>query len=346
MLVRMWPFLDMMAARQDVEFSVHLLGEYRGDPGLFRVRPYVHQYLPRGRAICEVWLLRGWDTARLAAAAYTARVRRIPLMLWHEPPGRTYEATNWRDKARILARATLLPQIFRAYRGCVMLGIGELATQRFAELAPGSRVSLLPYPDHQADALLAEPRDSQAHAHRDTSQLLFVGELSWRKAVDVLAAACEQLWDDGFVFHIRYVGDGPMEQFLRAHAERSGARAEVLDGLSGKALLNIYRDADGLVLPSRWDGWGLVVHEALAAGLPVVVSKTCGAKVLCDGCGTVIRPGDVASLVEGLRWCLSLSPEERRTIATRGRTAATAITMNKVADALVGHAREALASRR
>ena len=172
-LVRMLPFYDMMAARGDLEYSIHLLGAYHGDPELIRVRPYVHQHWPRGRASGEVWLLRGWNTSRLVAAAYLARVRRIPLMLWHETPGRTYEATSWRDKARIVARETLLPQIFRAYRGCVMLGIGELATQRFADLAPGSRVSLLPYPNHQADALLAEPRNGQIRAQRDTSQLLF-----------------------------------------------------------------------------------------------------------------------------------------------------------------------------
>jgi glycosyltransferase involved in cell wall biosynthesis len=342
----MWPFYDMLAARQDVESSVHLLGKYRGDPEVIQVRPYVHRHLPRGRADGEVWLLRGWNTSRLVAAAYSARARRIPLLLWHETPGRTYEATSWSDKARILAREKLLPQIFRAFRGCVMLGIGERATQRFAELAPGSRVSLLPYPDHQADALLAEPRDGHGREHRDTLQLLFVGALSWRKAVDVLAAACEQLWNEDFAFNISYAGEGPMKQFLLAHAERSGGRAQVLGGLSGEALLKMYRSADGFVLPSRWDGWGLVVHEALAAGLPVVVSETCGAKMLCDGCGTVVSPADVASLVEGLRWCLSLSPDERRTIATRGRAAATAITMNKVADALVGHAREALAFRR
>src|SRR5947209_2143497 len=143
MLPRMWPFYDSLAARHDVDCSLHLLGDYSGEPEFIRVRSYVYSHLPRARVMGEVWLLRGWMTSRLVAAAYIARFRHIPLMLWHEPPGRTYEATSWQHKARILARETLLPQIFRPYRGSVMLGIGELATQRFAELAPGSRVSLL-----------------------------------------------------------------------------------------------------------------------------------------------------------------------------------------------------------
>ncbi|MGH9904076.1 MAG: glycosyltransferase, partial [Pyrinomonadaceae bacterium] len=40
--------------------------------------------------------------------------------------------------------------------------------------------------------------------------------------------------------------------------------------------------ADLLVLPSRWDGWGLVVNEAFAAGVPVIVSDCCGAADLID----------------------------------------------------------------
>jgi hypothetical protein len=188
-IARMWPFYDMMAARQDLDCSLHLLGDYHGDLDAIQVRPYVYQSLPRGKAAGEVWLLRGWNTPRLVVAAYIARIRRIPLMLWHETPGRTYEAARWRDKARIFAREMLLPQIFRAYRGCVMLGVGELATQRFAELAPGSQVSLLPYPHYQADVLLTELQRAEAHAYRDTLQFLFVGELSRRKAVDVLATA-------------------------------------------------------------------------------------------------------------------------------------------------------------
>jgi glycosyltransferase involved in cell wall biosynthesis len=341
----MWPFPDIMAARPDLDYSLHLLGNYGNcgvDPEVILPRPYVYQHLPRARTRGEVWLLRSWNTPWLVAAGYCARLRRIPLMLWHEAPGKTYDTTSWRSKARILVREISMPQIFRPYRGCVMLGIGELAIRRFAELAPRSRVSLLPYPNPQADALLAFPGDGQVRVHRGTLQLLFVGELSHRKAVDVLAAACERLWNEGFVFNVNYAGDGPMEQFLRVHAERSGGRAALLGHLSGEALLDLYLSADGFVLPSRWDGWGLPVHEALAAGLPVVVSDMCGAKMLCDGCGRVVSAGDVTSLVEGLRWCLSLSPEERRTIAIRGRAAASAITMDKVADALVRHAREAL----
>jgi len=358
MVARMWPFQDVMAARPDVGYTVHLLGEYGGDLEQLRSRAYVKRRLPVRRADDEVWLLRGWNKPNLVAAAYAARARRIPLMLWHEPPGRTWEASTISQAARIRVRKLLLPQTFRAYRGCVLLGIGELAARRFAELAPGSHVHVLPYPDHQADELLsrggAEPEVAEPDvaepdvaepevAERAVPRLLFVGEFSPRKGVDLLAAACEDLWREGARFELRYVGGGPSEQLLREHASRSGGRAEVLGALRGDALLDLFGSCDGFVLPSRWDGWGLVVHEALAAGLPVVVSDACGAKMLVGDCGVVFGAGDPGGLARGLRWCISLTRRERDAIRSQGREAAAAITMDRIGDALVAHAREALA---
>jgi glycosyltransferase involved in cell wall biosynthesis len=265
-------------------------------------------------------------------------------MLWGEAPGRTYEATTWTEAARIRGRRLLLPQLFRVFRGCTVLGIGELATTRFAELAPRSRAHLLPYPNDRADALLARPVADIGAGDRRPPRLLFVGELTRWKGVDLLAAACEQLWREGLAFSIRYAGRGAMEQLLREHAARSNGRAEVLGHIVGEDLLDVFAASDGLVLPSRWDGWGLVIHEALAAGLPVVVSDACGGKVLADGCGAIAKAGDEESLQESVRWFVSLSGEERRAITAVARTVAAELTMDRVGDALVAHAREALVS--
>lgn len=345
-LRRMLPFHDMMAARPDIQYSLHLLGDYRYDREEIDSRSYVHEGLPRRRARDEVWLFRGWNTPRQVLAAWEARVRRLPLMLWHEVPGVTYEAVTWKKWGRVRLREMVLPQIFRAYRGCVLLGIGELATRRFAELAPGSRVHLLPYPDHQADALLSQSPAKHADSGGDGARLIFVGQFSRRKGVDLLAAACERLWQEGEAFTVRYVGRGPMEAMLREHAKHSNGRAQVLGSVTGEALFDVFAASDGLVLPSRWDGWGLVIHEALAAGLPVVVSDNCGAKMLCNGSGMVIAAGNSESMVRGLRWITSLSHEERDRIGAGAREVAAGLTMDRIADALVGYAEEALLARR
>ena len=53
-----------------------------------------------------------------------------------------------------------------------------------------------------------------------------------------------------------------------------------------------------LVLPSRWDGWGMVVNEAFSVGVPVIVSDHCGAADLVRSGvnGYVFRSGDASDL--------------------------------------------------
>ena len=62
------------------------------------------------------------------------------------------------------------------------------------------------------------------------------------------------------------------------------------------------RDADCLVLPSDYDGWGAVVSEALMAGTPVVCSDACGAAtaVSASGLGGVFPAGDRMALAKRL----------------------------------------------
>ena len=68
------------------------------------------------------------------------------------------------------------------------------------------------------------------------------------------------------------------------------------------ALPEIFAAADIFVLPSRHDGWGVVVNEALGAGLPIIVSDRVGARDLVEnGCnGFVTTAGDIDSLASAL----------------------------------------------
>jgi glycosyltransferase involved in cell wall biosynthesis len=74
--------------------------------------------------------------------------------------------------------------------------------------------------------------------------------------------------------------------------------------------------ADCLVLPSRHDGWGAVVSEALMAGTPAICSYACGAAgaVRSSGVGGVFATGDVAALTQLLARVIAegaRSPEQR-----------------------------------
>jgi glycosyltransferase involved in cell wall biosynthesis len=72
---------------------------------------------------------------------------------------------------------------------------------------------------------------------------------------------------------------------------------------SSEALRDLYWQSDVLVFPSFSDGFGLVLLEAMACGLPVIASeKSVGPEIVTPGCGFLTPPGDLERLVELLRW--------------------------------------------
>lgn len=104
---------------------------------------------------------------------------------------------------------------------------------------------------------------------------LFVGQYIRRKGVDTLLAAYQQY--RRLVSHpweLWLVGQGELQPALSGErGVRDLGRKEAAE------IAALMAEAGCLVLPSRWDHWGLVVHEACCAGLPVLASSRCGAAV-------------------------------------------------------------------
>ena len=139
-------------------------------------------------------------------------------------------------------------------------------------------------------------RRKMTQGNPDDTLLIYVGRLSDEKQIDHIRPALEQLPGT----RLAIIGDGPARPSLEAHF--AGLPAAFMGYLRGKELSQAYASADIFVFPSRLETFGLVVVEAMAAGLPVVASRVGGVTdVVSEGVtGYTFDSGDTAMLVEGI----------------------------------------------
>ena len=142
----------------------------------------------------------------------------------------------------------------------------------------------------------AQMRMEMTEGNPDDTVLITVGRLSDEKQLEHIRPALERLPGARLVL----VGDGP----ARATLERFYADLPVtfMGYLSGERLAQAYASADIFVFPSRLETFGLVVIEAMAAGLPVVASRVGGvAEIVREGdTGYTFASGDAEAIVAGI----------------------------------------------
>jgi glycosyltransferase involved in cell wall biosynthesis len=151
--------------------------------------------------------------------------------------------------------------------------------------------------------------------HTATRRFLFSGSLIYRKGVDLLAEAFIRLARELPGVSLDYVGHGPLQSPLRSRLQEVGSRVRFHGFCPWEGLPERYRDADILCVPSRYDGWGLVVPEGLAAGLPVIATDKTGAAldlIFPGQNGWLTKASDVDSLHQAMREAALLSPAELR----------------------------------
>jgi len=130
--------------------------------------------------------------------------------------------------------------------------------------------------------------------------ILCVASVGLRKGVVHLARAVDRLCGRGIACGARVYGavDPSYRPALVPYLE-TGA-LELGGFVSHTYLRDVYAQADVFVLPTLSDGFGLVVYEAMACGLPVVVTDCCGAPVIDGKNGLVVPAGDDEALAEAV----------------------------------------------
>ena len=139
----------------------------------------------------------------------------------------------------------------------------------------------------------------------DRPVMVFASKFLARKQPGLTILAASRLARDGVPVHLVMAGSGEQDRELRdlaaAHPEVSVHFAGFVNQAEMPALLGA---SDVFLFPSTGEPWGLIVNEAMAAGLPVVVGERCGCVpdlVIEGGNGFLVGDGDLDGLTGAMR---------------------------------------------
>lgn len=253
--------------------------------------------------------LRDFAAARFAVIAFynqspaeriitTRAATGRPWSFWGERPG---------YRSRIIGRLVrkfLLRDLHRSRTP--IWGIGRWAVDAYRQEFGNDRHYVdLPYFSDLSPFL-----NNSVHQWRDNLTFLYSGTFSHRKGVDLLCRAFVRLARDHPHVRLRLMGTGPMEAAMRRILEPVAQFVEWSGFKQWNELAAVYSSAHILVVPSRYDGWGLVVPEGLAAGLPVIGTDRTGAALefVSQENGWMTRAGDGQSLFDAMARAAALMP--------------------------------------
>jgi glycosyltransferase involved in cell wall biosynthesis len=246
----------------------------------------------------EVVLVPGYYTLPSIAAAVWARAHRRKSVLMTE----STQDDHRRSALKEMAKSLLVRTLFNWAVAGGSRHVSYLAALGF----PSGRVArFYDVVDNEGLYQRAQQLRREAGPMAPAPCFLYVGRLAQEKNLTRLLDAYIAHRADGGSWPLILAGDGPERVALTAQAARSPFAADIhfTGHQSSAELPRHYAFAGCLVLPSSREPWGLVVNEAMACGLPVLVSKQCGCAddLVADGVnGFVFDPFRSAELIASL----------------------------------------------
>jgi glycosyltransferase involved in cell wall biosynthesis len=194
------------------------------------------------------------------------------------------------SRAYVAYHRLMLPAI--AQRARLVITVSEFSRDELAELlgVPAERITVIGEGVDERFTPEADPEPARRKLDLEKPYVLAVGTVSARKnlgALEPVGRALDQLG-------IELVLAGSDRAYLRGEAPVAGARR--LGYVPEELLPGLYAGARALVMPSLHEGFGLPCLEAMAAGVPVVASRSGALPETCGGAALLVDPSDPAEL--------------------------------------------------
>lgn len=219
-------------------------------------------------------------------------------------------------------------------------GIGEFAVEQYRrEFGANRAYQNLPYFSN-LDRFRHEEK-----SERQTRAFLFSGSLIERKGVDLLARAFVRLAREFPNVNLKIAGAGRLANPIARTLQPVRERVAFVGFKHWNELPELYSAADVLCVPSRYDGWGLVVPEGLAAGLPVIATDRMGAAlefVRTRENGWLIPASSEDAIFGAMREAATLSDSELDQLRRAAKTSVSEHTLAHGVERFVRYAREAV----
>ena len=279
--------------------------------------PEIAEEISAGRF--DAFVVPGWSLRSYWQAVRACRRARVPVMVRGDS-----QLAGQRGGAVGRVKGVVFPHMLKQFDACLYVG------QRNREYLEhyGVAAKRLFFSPHcvDNDAFGRASAAARGVGGRGPSgsrrRVLFVGRLvDSKRPMDVVQAVV-RLVSEGQPVDLVIAGAGELQGRMEEAARTAGVDAKFLGFVNQSQLPGVYASSDVIVLPSiATETWGLVVNEAMACGVPAVVSDAvgCGPDLILPGATGAVAPlGDVPALATSIASVLALDPSlTRRALAER-----------------------------
>lgn len=211
----------------------------------------------------------------------------------------------WGERLRVRSGGpvkVLHDQLIRPlHKATAIVGVGTYAMDDYRRRFPEPMHFSIPY-HCDLQLFLDAPRPVR---NPNEIVFLFCGQMIARKGVDILIAAFEQIAAENEHVKLLLVGrEAELPEMLHKTSPTIRERIRYAGFQPPEELPCFFAQSDVFVLPSRYEGWGVVVNQALGAGLPIICSDAVGAGndlMVEENNGLKFKAGSVTALTEKMR---------------------------------------------